>query len=153
MIVAKNDEAKRRKLWRITFLVSTALIILIAVYILTKMFTTNPLEGSWIGEDGRYNLKVKSKGTVVVTIPEIAEKTSVEVALPYSIDKENKTVTIKLDEEELNRLAEKSDGQYTTETLQNALAPIVTSFDYSVEQERLTLVEREYGEQLTFIQE
>ena len=117
------------------------------------MFTTNPLEGSWIGEDGRYNLKVKSKGTVVVTIPEIAEKTSVEVALPYSIDKENKTVTIKLDEEELNRLAEKSDGQYTTETLQNALAPIVTSFDYSVEQERLTLVEREYGEQLTFIQE
>ena len=134
-------------------MVSTALIILIAVYILTKMFTTNPLEGSWIGEDGRYNLKVKSKGTVVVTIPEIAEETSVEVVLPYSIDKENKTVTIKMDEEELNRLAEKSDGQYTTETLQNALAPIVTSFDYSVEQERLTLVEREYGEQLTFIQE
>ena len=32
MIVAKNDEAKRSKLWRITFLVSTALIILIAVY-------------------------------------------------------------------------------------------------------------------------
>ena len=153
MIVAKNDEAKRSKLWRITFLVSTALIILIAVYILTKMFTTNPLEGSWIGEDGRYNLKVKSKGTVVVTIPEIAEETSVEVVLPYSIDKENKTVTIKMDEEELNRLAEKSDGQYTTETLQNALAPIVTSFDYSVEQERLTLVEREYGEQMTFIQE
>ena len=90
---------------------------------------------------------------MVVTIPEIAEETSVEVVLPYSIDKENKTVTIKMDEEELNRLAEKSDGQYTTETLQNALAPIVTSFDYSVEQERLTLVEREYGEQLTFIQE
>ena len=134
-------------------MVSTALIILIAVYILTKMFTTNPLEGIWIGEDGRYNLKVKSKGTVVVTIPEIAEETSVEVLLPYSIDKENKTVTIKMDEEELNRLAEKSDGQYTMETLQNALAPIVTSFDYSVEQERLTLVEREYGEQLTFIQE
>lgn len=107
MIVAKNDEAKRSKLWRITFLVSTALIILIAVYILTKMFTTNPLEGNWIGEDGRYNLKVKSKGTVVVTIPEIAEETSVEVVLPYSIDKENKTVTIKMDEEELNRLAEK----------------------------------------------
>lgn len=152
MIVAKNDEVKRSKLWRITFLVSTALIILIAVYILTKMFTTNPLEGSWIGEDGRYNLKVKSKGTVVVTIPEIAEETSVEVALPYSIDKENKTVTIKTDEEELQRLAEKSDGQYTAETLQNALAPVVTSFDYSVDQERLTLVEREYGEQLTFIQ-
>ena len=30
---------------------------------------------------------------------------------------------------------------------------VTTTFDYSVDQEQLTLTEREYGEQMTFIKE
>ena len=47
MIIAKNDEAKRSKIWTVVTLVSSVLIVLIAVFLLTKLFTTNPLEGSW----------------------------------------------------------------------------------------------------------
>ena len=47
MIIAGNDEAKRSKIWRVVTLVSSVLIILIAVYLLTRMFTTNPVVGNW----------------------------------------------------------------------------------------------------------
>ena len=46
MIVAKNDEVKRSRLWRIALLVSSVLIVLVVIFLLTKLFTTNPLEGS-----------------------------------------------------------------------------------------------------------
>lgn len=134
-------------------MVSTVLIILIAIYLLTKMFTTNPLEGKWAGEDGNCSLSVSGNGSVVVTLPEVAEATGVEVKLPYTIDKGDKTFTIKDDPQEIQRLTEKSGGMYTQENLESTLSSITTTFNYSVEQEQLTLTEREYGEQMTFIKE
>ena len=151
MIIAKNDEAKRSRIWRTATLVSSVLIIIIAVYLLTKMFTTNPLEGTWKSEDGDFTLNIGRGGTMTVMLPDVAEGVDVDVKIPYALNKENKTVTIREDGPEFDRLAEKSDGAYTREMLESALANIMTTFDYSVEGERLTLTEREYGEQLTFI--
>ena len=61
-----------------------------------------------------------------------------------------KNISISYDEEELRAIAEGSEGLYTEEMLENALSPVTTSFDYSVDQEELTLTEREYGEQFVF---
>ena len=58
MIIAKNDEAKRSKIWRIVTLVSSVLIIVIAIFLLTKLFTANPLEGTWVDRKGQ-TLEVK----------------------------------------------------------------------------------------------
>ena len=153
MIIAKNDEAKRSKIWRIVTLVSSVLIIVIAIFLLTKLFTANPLEGPWVDEDRSLRLSIKSNGTIDVNVPEVAEDISVGVKLNYTMDKEEKTITIKADESEFEKLAEKSDGKYTQEDLKNALDSVTTTFDYSVDQEQLTLTEREYGEQMTFIKE
>lgn len=153
MIIAKNDEAKRSKIWRIVTLVSSVLIIVIAIFLLTKLFTANPLEGTWVDEDGSLRLSIKSNGAIDVNVPEVAEDISVGVKLNYTMDKEEKTITIKADESEFEKLAEKSDGKYTQEDLKNALDSVTTTFDYSVDQEQLTLTEREYGEQMTFIKE
>ena len=150
MIIAKNDEAKRSKIWRIVTLVSSVLIIVIAIFLLTKLFTANPLEGTWVDEDRSLRLSIKSNGTIDVNVPEVAEDISVGVKLNYTMDKEEKTITIKA---EFEKLAEKSDGKYTQEDLKNALDSVTTTFDYSVDQEQLTLTEREYGEQMTFIKE
>ena len=150
MIIAKNDEAKRSKIWRIVTLVSSVLIIVIAIFLLTKLFTANPLEGTW---DRSLRLSIKSNGTIDVSVPEVAEDVSVGVKLNYTMDKEEKTITIKADESEFKKIAEKSDGKYTQEDLKNALDSVTTTFDYSVDQEQLTLTEREYGEQMTFIKE
>ena len=153
MIIAKNDEAKRSKIWRIVTLVSSVLIIVIAIFLLTKFFTANPLEGTWVDEDRSLRLSIKSNGTIDVNVPEVAEDISVGVKLNYTMDKEEKTITIKADESEFEKLAKKSDGKYTQEDLKNALESVTTTFDYSVDQEQLTLTEREYGEQMTFIKE
>lgn len=68
MIIAKNDEEKRSRIWRIVTTVSSALIVIIGIYLLTKMFTTNPLEGEWIDENGRIDLNIKSNGTMTMMV-------------------------------------------------------------------------------------
>ena len=74
MIIAKNDEAKRNKIWTIVTTVSSVLVILIAIFLLTKMFTGNPLEGSWADEDGNLNLTIEHDGALIVNIPAIGEE-------------------------------------------------------------------------------
>ena len=58
-MIAKRDEAIRSKIWRIATIVSSVLIVLIAIFLLTKLFTTNPVEGSWVNEDGSLELKFR----------------------------------------------------------------------------------------------
>lgn len=153
MIVAKNDEVKRSKIWRIVTVVSSVLIILIAVYLLMKLFTSNPLEGNWTDEDGNLSMSVSGNGTVTVTIPEIEEASNVAVKMKYTMDKDAKTITISVNEADLKSMADESDGQYTEMELENALDSVITTFDYSVDQNKLTLTEREYGEQMILIRE
>lgn len=152
MIIANNDEEKRSEIWKIVTLVSSILIIVIAIYFLTRLFTVNPLKGQWEDEDGNLNLKIESNEELIAEIPEVTESAGVEVKMSYVLDKDEKTIEISVNEEELQKLTEESDGQYTKEMLENAISPIVTTFNYNVEQGQLTLTEREYGEQLIFLE-
>lgn len=153
MIIAKNDEAKRSKIWRIVMTVSSAVIILIAVYLLVKVFTGNPLQGTWVNEDSNVEMEIKSGSSLTLRVPDLAEESSVNVKLDYSLDKDDKIFTISEDKEELKKLADKSDGMYTEEALEAALGSYMTSFTYSVDGEQLTLTEREYGDQMVLIRE
>lgn len=151
MIIARNDEAKRSRIWRVATLVSSVLIVIIAIYLLTKLFTSNPLEGNWEDEDGNFGMTIKSNGAIVVNVPELAEDADVDVKMRYTLDRDEKTISIHSDEEEMKKLSEKSDGQYTQEMLENAVSQIETTFNYSVDHSQLTLTEREYGEQMIFL--
>ena len=150
MIIAKNDEVKRSRIWRLATAGSSILIIIIAVYLLMKMFTANPLEGSWESEDGDLVINVGVNGTLSVKAYDVSEGMDVSVKMEYTLDKEEKTITIKEDTADVIRQADASDGAYTREMLENALARVVTTFDYNIEGRTLILSEREYGEQLTF---
>ena len=152
-MIAKNDEVKRSQIWRIVMTVSSVLIIVGAVLLLMKLFTTNPLEGEWTDEDGVFDMSISKDGTMVFTIPEAEEAVSVDVNMRYTLNKEEKTITIMADESGFQKLADQSQGQYTEDEIRNALKSVVTTFDYSVDQERLTLTEREYGEQLVLVKE
>ena len=150
MMIARDDEVKRSKIWKVVTLVSSVLIIVIAVYLLMKMFTANPLEGSWESEDGDLALIVDVGGAMTVKLYDISEGMDVSVEMAYTLDKEEKTITIKEDMAELEKQVKKADGAYTEETLESALSYVATTFDYNIEGRRLILSEREYGEQLTF---
>lgn len=133
--------------------VSTILIIVGVILLLMKLFTTNPLEGDWADEDGSFNMSIMKNGSMVISIPEAEEVAGVDVDMKYTLDKEEKTITIMADESGFQKLADKTDGQYTEEEIRQALSSVITTFDYSVDQEQLTLTEREYGEQLVMIKE
>ena len=123
------------------------------VLLLTKLFTTNPLEGEWADEDGSFNMSILKNGSMVITIPEEGADLSVDVDMKYTLNKDEKTITITPDEAGFQKLADKTGGQYTEEEIRQALSTVITTFDYSVDQEQLTLTEREYGEQLVLIKE
>ena len=152
-MIAKNDEVKRSKIWRIVTAVSTVVIIVGVVLLLTKLFTTNPLEGEWADEDGSFNMSILKNGSMVITIPEEGADLSVDVDMKYTLNKDEKTITITPDEAGFQKLADKTGGQYTEEEIRQALSTVITTFDYSVDPEQLTLTEREYGEQLVLIKE
>lgn len=151
MIIAKNDEEKRSRIWRIVTVTTTVLIIVIAVFFITKLFTANPLEGTWAKEDADMKLTVRGSGTLTVEWDELLEESNVKMKMEYAMDKEAKTFTIRVNEADLKKAADGTDGHLTESMLRSAVSVLTTTFDYSVDKNRLTLTEREYGEQMIFI--
>lgn len=153
MYLEKRDEVKRTKLYRAVTSTASVLIIVVVGYFLIRIFAGNPLEGTWISEDSDLVFSIKNSSTITVNVPEIGEDTDVKVKLQYAIDKDEKILTIKKDQKSLEKVAKASDGQYDADTLETALSSILTTFDYSVDGDELTLTEREYGEQMLFTKE
>ena len=75
---AKNDEEKRNRLWKTAISVSTLVIILIAVFFVIKLFTSNPLEGTWVREDSDLMLTISGEDQAVVQWPEEFESADVK---------------------------------------------------------------------------
>ena len=149
-MIANNDEAKRSKIWTVVTAVTSVLIVIIAIFLLMKMFTGNPLEGSWTDEDGNMDLKIGRNGQMTVILPASVDGEETQVPMTYTLSKESKTISIQEDDNKIQEIAEKSNGQYTEETLKNAVQSIGTTFEYSIDGGTMTLTEREYGEQMMF---
>lgn len=150
MIIAKDDEAKRSKIWKIVTGVTSVLIVVIAAFFIMKLFMSNPLEGSWKSDESNLTLNIKGNNSMVINLPDVLEDKDVKLKMDYTLDKEGKTITIKEDTAAMEKAAKASEGQYTEEMLQSAVGGITTTFSYSVDKEELTLTERDYGEQLIF---
>ena len=149
-MIANNDEANRSKIWTVVTAVTSVLIVIIAIFLLMKMFTGNPLEGSWTDEDGNMDLKIGRNGQMTVILPASGDGEETQVPMTYTLSKESKTISIQEDDNKIQEIAEKSNGQYTEETLKNAVQSIGTTFEYSIDGVTMTLTEREYGEQMMF---
>lgn len=149
-MIANNDEAKRSKIWTVVTAVTSVLIVIIAIFLLMKMFTGNPLEGSWTDEDDNMDLKIGRNGQMTVILPASGDGEETQVPMTYTLSKESKTISIQEDDNKIQEIAEKSNGQYTEETLKNAVQSIGTTFEYSIDGGTMTLTEREYGEQMMF---
>ena len=149
-MIANNDEAKRSKIWTVVTAVTSVLFVIIAIFLLMKMFTGNPLEGSWTDEDGNMDLKIGRNGQMTVILPASGDGEETQVPMTYTLSKESKTISIQEDDNKIQEIAEKSNGQYTEETLKNAVQSIGTTFEYSIDGGTMTLTEREYGEQMMF---
>ena len=150
MMIAKNDEEKRSRVFGIVTMACTVLIILIGAFMLIRLSTGNPIEGIWKGEDIDLVLTIK-KDIIVADYAELLGDTDAKVELSYTMDKDAKTLTIKTEDEKLQEAAQALGEGIEESGLKSALGMITTTFEYSMEDDRLTLTEREYGEQLVFV--
>lgn len=149
MLDRKNEE-KRNQLWRTVVIVTSVLIVLIAAFFLFKLFTANPLEGTWSYEDSSLVLTVKGNGVAVIEWPDEFEGADVSVDMNYSMDMDTKTFSLHMDEEAIRAAADNSGGAVSAEDLESAVSSLEAAYSYNMEQNQLTLTELEYGEQMVF---
>lgn len=148
-MMTERDEKRRSILWRGAMAVSTALILIIFVFFILKLFTSNPLEGKWISEDNEMILYVGDNDRAVISWPQDSDDKYAQVSVKYELDKSAKTFTLHMDEQTFE-----SDEQMLTGDEAAAVRDIVeemeTSYNYSIEGNRLILTDREFGEQQVF---
>ena len=148
MLTRQKDEEKRSKAWTIIMLVSSVLIILGIVFFITKVVFGNPLEGEWYSKANGYHLEVEDDNEV--TLEGTLNGIYMEIDLKYTIDKSEKVISIKPNAESYADATEDSEGDITPGELDELLADFTVSYNYSLENDTLTLTEREYGEQYIF---
>lgn len=127
--------------------VSSVLIVIVAVFFVIKLFTANPVEGTWVSEEGDVTLVIDDGTTMLVQDGEISARTE------YTVDKKTKVLTIHVSEEGISEQAEASDGDVTEGQIRDLLESVEGTYDYNIESNTLTLSEREYGNQMIFEKE
>lgn len=152
MLIAGNDEEKRSKIWRGGMIISSVIIVLIAVYLFIKAFNDNPLDGQWVDDDGNYKVNILNNETLYVTDLSGDEDVP-EYELRYKLDKDSRVIAISSDEKILENIMETNETEYLEDALETELNDQTVIFTYSVENDQLVLTEREYGEQMILIKE
>ena len=145
-----NNEEKRNKIWQLATAVSTILIIVLAVYFLTKIFTDNPLAGTWHHEDSDLVLSISDDGFADLQWKDGEDISKVQVTMKYSMDKDLKTFVLSADETSLQEAQAQIKDDQLKDKIRSNVSALSATYDYSVEQHQLILTDREYGEQLIF---
>lgn len=144
-MLMKNNEEKRNTAWRTILTVSSVLIIIVAVFFVVKLFTDNPLEGTWTSEEGDLTLTfTEEKDSVFVSDGSIGARTE------CSVDKSTKVLTVHVSDELIREQVEDAGGDVTETQLSDLLDGIEGTYEYNIENTTLTLTEREYGNQMVF---
>lgn len=112
-----------------------------------KLFTSNPLTGNWENTDDGMKLTIKNNGTM--DIVQALDESTVSVPVDYTIDMEHKRFAIHVNEEKIAKQAEKTKD-CSKQELQDIADVMEGTYEYSVEQNVLTLTDSEYGSQKTF---
>lgn len=150
MQTAGNSEEKRNRTWQIVMTAATILIVIVAVFFLYRGFFGNPLEGKWMHDESDMILEIRAKDTAVLRSTELFDGKTLEITLDYTINKKAKQITFKADSEALAQAAEDIGADITASDLSTAVNSMLTSFNYNLESNELTLTEWDYGEQLLF---
>ncbi len=150
-MLAKNDDHTRSIIWRSVMSVTSVVIILIAVFFLVRMFTMNPLEGTWDYEDSDLIMTIKGNNTAIIKWPDEFDDNQIAVSMNYDIDSKTKTFSLRLNTDAVKKAAD-SEG-ISEDVITQALDRLDGTYDYNMEQNQLTLTDREYGSQLIFEKE
>ena len=129
-MIYENNEKKRSTIWRTILTVSSVVIIIIAIFFIVKLFTGNPLEGTWVSEGSGDKIEITDDDQMIIRPEEGDQFTEIGC----NVDTKSKILTV-------------AEGPLDSDIIQPG------TYNYNIEQDTLTLTEREYGEQLVFVRE
>ena len=129
-MIYENNEEKRSTIWRTILTVSSVVIIIIVIFFIAKLFTGNPLEGTWVSEGSGDMIEITDDNQMIIRPEEGDQSTEIRC----NVDTKTKILTV-------------AEGPVDSDIIQPG------TYNYNIEQDTLTLTEREYGEQLVFVRE
>ena len=147
MQMRQRDEAKRSKLWVVVMVVSSLIILLLVAFFITKSVAGNPLKGEWIAEEKGYHLEVDDDE---VTVEATIDGQYVEVDLYYTLDKTNRVITLKSNTTAYAEAADDTEGKLSAAQIDEAISEFLGSYNYSIENGKLTLTKREFEDEFVF---
>ena len=139
-----KDEKRRSLLWKIVMGASSAIIVFLLGYFIVNSVIGNPLEGEWIAVDKGYYLEIDDNNEM--SVEGVFDGQEMEIDLIYTLDKAQKTITIKADADEYGYIS----NAWTTEETREAAGVSNVTFSYSLGHNTLTLSDREYGVEFVF---
>ena len=114
-----------------------------------KAFYCKPT-GTWSDTENGMVLHIKSDGVMEIT--QALEAETVTVPVEYSMDRNTKRFAVHIKDEELEKAAEETKD-LTEQDLRDIADVMEGTYEYSVDEQVLTLTEMEYGSQKTFVRE
>ena len=113
MIIAKNDEDKRSRVWNYVTGITTVLIIIVAGYFIYQGFFGNPLEGKWKHDESDMILEVDDHNEAELDWKNLIDGKDVDVELGYTLDIKAKQITFTVKQEELDETAKELGDNVT----------------------------------------
>ena len=150
MIIAKNDEDKRSRVWYYVTGITTVLSIIVAGYFFYQGFFGNPLEGMWKHDESDMILEVDDHNEAELDWKNLIDGKDVDVELGYTLDTKAKQITFTVMQEERDETAKELGDNVTASEVEQAINSVLTTFNYSVDGTELTLTEWDYGDQMIF---
>ena len=147
MEMRQKDEAKRSKAWVIVMLASSAIILLIVALLITNSVTGNPLKGEWLAERQEFQLEIDDNE---ITVETTIDGQYVEVDLYYTLDKTDRIITLKSSTTAYAEAADDTDGKVAAAQIDGAISEFLGSYNYSIEDSKLTLTKREFEDVFVF---
>ena len=116
-----------------------------------KAFYCKPTgRSSWSDTENGMVLHIKSDGVMEIT--QALEAETVTIPVEYSMDRNTKRFAVHIKDEELEKAAEETKD-LTEQDLRDIADVMEGTYEYSVDEQVLTLTEMEYGSQKTFVRE
>jgi hypothetical protein len=142
---------KRLSKHRIVLLIAAAILVIVAGFFAYEIFFGNPLQGKWTTSKGEYFITIeKEDGATDVDAVVLVKEELVKVELKCELDKKAKTITFSSEPDDYEEDVKELKGAVTAVELHEHLQDILKAFDYSLDKDTLTLIDREYGEKLIF---
>lgn len=134
---------------RIILLIAAIVIVVVGIFFVKKLVLGNPLQGEWVTAKGEYYLDIEDENEAEIHV--LVNEEMVDVDVRYEMNKKDRTIRFLLPAASMyDEAVDELEGKVSVAELSEKMEVIVTSFEYSMDQDKLTLTEREYGEQMIF---